>query len=148
MYLKSAPLELAEFFEHCRQNQLKITPQRTAIYYALTAGKTHPSADDVYQKVREAFPTISFDTVNRTMLTFAEVGMVEIIEGNGDPRRFDFNLSQHHHFYCVKCGKIEDFYDETFDNVAVSEAMSQRHLIIGKRIVLKGYCENCRETEQ
>lgn len=148
MYLKPVPLELTEFFELCKQHQLKITPQRTAVYYALTSGKVHPSTDDIYQKVREEFPSISFDTVNRTMLTFAEVGMVEIIEGNGDPRRFDFNLSKHHHFYCIKCGKIEDFYDETFDNVVIPETISQRHLVVGKRIILKGYCENCRDTEQ
>lgn len=148
MYLRPAPLELTDFFEQCKRHQLKITPQRTAVYYALTSGKTHPSTDDVYQQVREEFPSISFDTVNRTMLTFAEVGMVEIIEGNGEPRRFDVNLTKHHHFYCVKCGKIEDFYDETFDNVAIPESVSQRHLILAKRVILKGYCENCRDTEQ
>lgn len=45
MYQKPAPLELAEFFEQFKRYQLKITPRRTAIYYALTSGKAHPSSE-------------------------------------------------------------------------------------------------------
>lgn len=139
------PNSLAGFIEKCRQNSLKITPQRTAIFKTLTEAKNHPSADIVYQEVRAGFPNISFDTVNRTLMTFAEIGIIDLVEGRGDPRRFDPNLTPHHHFYCVRCGKIRDFYIRDMDQIELPEDIVQKFSIISKRLVLNGYCDQCKK---
>ena len=47
-----------------------------------------------------------FDTVNRTLLSFAHMGILDIVEGYGYPKRFDPNLARHHHFHCLKCHRI------------------------------------------
>ena len=70
------------FVETCRRHQLKVTPQRVAIYKALIQSRQHPTADMMYQEVREKYPNISFDTVNRTLLTFSEIGVVDVVEGS------------------------------------------------------------------
>lgn len=132
------------FLSVFKQHNLKITPQRTAIYNALAEAENHPSADAVYQKVKKEFPNISFDTVNRTLMVFSEIGLIEIVEGQGDPRRFDPRTECHHHFYCVKCGKITDFFSEELDQIEIPPQIEKKFTVIGKRMVLKGYCPDCK----
>lgn len=135
------------FFEQCRANQLKITPQRTAIFKALTESKTHPSADQIHKELKQDFPNISLDTVNRTLLTFSRAGMIDVVEGHGDPRRFDPNLAAHHHFYCISCHQIVDVYDKHLDQITLSPEVESRFTITGKRVCLTGLCDRCRSRE-
>ena len=79
------------FIQKCRENGLKITPQRCAIYKEIYGADNHPSAEEVYQSIHVEHPNISYDTVNRTLLTFADVGLVDIVKGQKGPRRFDPN---------------------------------------------------------
>jgi len=133
------------FLSKCRQHNLKITPQRTAVFNALADAEDHPSADAVYQKVKKEFPNISFDTVNRTLIVFSEIGLVEVVEGQGDPRRFDPRMENHHHFYCIRCGKITDFFSEELNQIEIPPHIEQDFTVISKRMVLKGYCTDCRK---
>ena len=77
------------FYQHARENGLKLTPQRTAIYEELLKAKDHPTADMIYKRIIKKIPNISFDTVNRTLLTFSEIGITNIVEGYGQPKRYD-----------------------------------------------------------
>ena len=82
--------ELVKLFtKTCQQNHLKITPQRIAIYKELLKSDQHPSVNEIYQAVKTDFHTISFDTVNRTLLTFSNIGILDIMESYGGSRRFD-----------------------------------------------------------
>ena len=134
---------MERFYEICKTHQLKITPQRMAVYQAVCDSLIHPSADLIHKKVRERFPNISLDTVNRTLLTLAEVGIIDIVEGHGDARRFDPNLSDHHHFYCLGCNTIFDFYDENLNQIKISKKIQDKYNVISKRVYLKGFCDKC-----
>ena len=132
-----------QFIETCRVHQLKITPQRVAIYRALIQSDQHPTADLMFRTVKEEFPNISFDTVNRTLLTFADIGVVDVVEVFGGPKRFDPDLGDHHHLHCVTCGKIIDFENERYSDLDVPEAIAGKFKVISKRVVLKGFCDAC-----
>ena len=136
--------KIHEFVEICQAHQLKVTPQRVAIFNQLLNLETHPSADAVYQIVSKEFPNISFDTVNRTLLTFSEIGIVDVVEVFGGARRFDPNLKNHHHLHCTQCGKVIDFYSRAYDNLKVPEELHQEFQVTGKRVVLRGLCQTCR----
>ena len=110
---------LDSFKSRCQDNNLKITPQRTAIYQELLSALDHPSADIIYKRVRKKFPHISLDTVNRTVLTFADLGIVKVVEGYGKPKRFDPNTENHHHFQCIKCHTIIDFHNRVYDDLQI-----------------------------
>jgi Fur family peroxide stress response transcriptional regulator len=131
------------FYKLCRKHHLKITPQRTAVYKLLTASSAHPSADQIHKTLKKDFPNISLDTVNRTLITFAGAGMIRVVEGHGDPRRFDPNVDDHHHFYCLSCRGIFDFHDKALDKITVSSETRDRFTITGKRVCLTGYCKAC-----
>ena len=72
---------LSIFKEKCKEHNLKVTPQRIVIYQELLKAKDHPSIDMAFQKVKKILSTISFDTVYGTVSTFAETGIIEIVEG-------------------------------------------------------------------
>lgn len=137
------------FFEFCREHHLKITPQRTAVFEALMALKdSHPSTDMMFQEVREKIPRISYDTVNRILLKFAETGLIGVVEGHGGPRRFDPDMDSHHHFHCIRCGRIFDFPSVDCDNIRIPGEVIQKFRILSQRVVLTGICPACTESEE
>ncbi len=131
------------FIDTCRQHRLKITPQRMTIYRALVDTDQHPTADMMFQTVRREYPSISFDTVNRTLLTFAAIGLVDMVEVFGGPKRFDPNIDDHHHLHCVACGRIIDFEHKCYADLDVPAEIARRFTVTSKRVVLKGLCETC-----
>jgi Fur family peroxide stress response transcriptional regulator len=138
---------IAFFKQKCRASNLKITPQRSMIYEELSKSRDHPSAVIVFRKARKIFPSISFDTVNRTLLTFSEIGVVSIVEGHGEPKRFDVNVSPHHHFRCIRCGKIFDFDYDPFDRIKTPKQIQKRFKVLSRRVVLEGVCDKCNKKK-
>ena len=132
------------FYDKCAENGLKITPQRSLIFDELSRAKDHPTADAIYKRVRQSLPNISFDTVYRTLLSFSKIGIVNLVEGTGEQKRFEPNLHQHHHFRCIKCYTIYDFENEAYDNIVVPEAVQRQGIIINKRVLLEGICSKCK----
>lgn len=132
------------FRDKCKEHNLKITPQRIVIYKELCKSKDHPSADTIFKRARTIFPNISFDTVNRTVLTFAKTGIVNIVEGFGDPKRFDPDIDSHHHFRCIKCNNIIDFHSKSCDNVKVPEEIKGQFIVLRKRVCIEGICDQCQ----
>ena len=133
------------FLKICQEHHLKVTPQRVAIYKELLNSDTHPTADSVFQVVKREYPNISFDTVNRTLLTFADIGIVDVVETFGGAKRFDPTVATHHHLHCTQCGKVIDFYNQDYDNIAVPDGVQEQFQVISKRVVLKGICKACNK---
>ena len=139
---------LQPLLEKCSKHNLKLTPQRIAIYEALQGAADHPSADNIFRKIKKKFPSLSLDTVNRTLLTFSKIGITKVVEGYGDPKRFDPNLLPHHHFRCLSCGLIDDIYHESFDNLNIPETLKKQYAIQDKKVVLEGLCNTCKKKKK
>ena len=135
-----------EFLERCKMHNLKVTPQRVAIYRKLRNSTEHPTVDAMYQTIQKDFPNISYDTVSRTMQTFAEIGLVDLVEVFGGAMRFDPNVHSHHHLHCVSCGKILDFHNDQYNNLDIPDEVRQRFKVLSSRVVLKGICEKCSQA--
>jgi len=131
------------FWRKSKQKGLKVTPQRTAIFQELLKAKDHPTADDIYKRIVKKIPNISFDTVNRTLLTFSKISITRIVEGYGQAKRYDPDMGIHHHFRCIQCGSITDFYNKDYDNIAVPPEINKRFTVTGKKVVLEGLCGKC-----
>lgn len=134
-------------YSYCKEKLenmgLRITPQRLSIFCCLVQSKSHPSAETVYKKVRKEYPNISFDTVNRTLLCLLEKGLIKMVESGHGPRRFDADLTQHHHFRCLYCKKIIDFESQNYDNIKIPEDIRKRFKIFRQNIILEGICPTC-----
>jgi len=142
--------KIRRFTDLCRQTGLRVTPQRIEIYKQLINTDEHPSAEMLYEKVRmlyekvrKTFPSISFDTVNRTLLTLNDMGVAFIVEGSGKVRRFDGGMEIHQHFKCIKCKRIIDFQHKPFDNIKLPASIKKKFKILKKAIYLEGICDLC-----
>ncbi len=136
------------FVKKCRQTGLKVTPQRLAIYRELLKTDEHPSAETMYSKIRQDFPGISLDTVNRTLITLNEIGAANIVEGSGDARRYDAETDEHQHFKCIKCKRIVDFHHKPFDDIKLPTYISKKFKVLRKTVYLEGICNLCLKRKR
>jgi Fur family transcriptional regulator, peroxide stress response regulator len=134
------------FRTKCREEGLRVTPQRVAVYKALLETNQHPSAETVFRHVRQVFPSISLDTVNRTLLTLSDMGAASIVEGSGDAKRFDGNQDDHQHFKCVRCKRITDFHHEPFDQMSAPENLPAGFTVLRTTVYIEGLCDQCGKT--
>jgi Fur family peroxide stress response transcriptional regulator len=90
-----------------KRTGLKLTPQRIAIVRELDGDETHPTAQELYERLLPAFPTMSFATVYNTLDALAKNGLIRTIR-LGTAVRFDPNTAAHHHAVCDACGVVLD----------------------------------------
>ena len=134
---------LQAFEEVCRKEGLKITHQRLEVFKALLNSQDHPSVEKLYRRLLRKLPTISLDTVYRTLTTLEQHGLVTRIQTQESQARFEGRIDNHHHVICKKCGKITDFYWELLDVAALPDAIIKWGRIERKNITLHGLCQEC-----
>jgi Fur family peroxide stress response transcriptional regulator len=139
--------QLKKFESLCREKGLKVTPQRMAVFRVLLGTKTHPTAEEVWREVRKEIPSISLDTVNRTLNTLLQMGAAFLVEGTGQPKRYDGGLEDHQHFRCLQCGAVIDFQYEPFANIEVPADLKD-FTILRKSVYFEGICKRCSEQKE
>ena len=90
---------------------LKLTPQRIALVRLFAGDVSHPTAQDLFERLRPSFPSMSFATVYNTLDALARAGLagtVRLPGKRGDAARFDPNTDPHHHAVCDACGSVLD----------------------------------------
>jgi Fur family peroxide stress response transcriptional regulator len=141
---KSKKTATAFFKKKCIENNLKITPQRFAVYKELSMAEDHPNAEVVYSRVKKAFPHISIDTVSRTLLTLNRIGMADVVPGSGEPKRFDAEIGPHHHFRCLKCNRLFYVYDDAI-GFNIPGELTKKHAVTRIRVLYEGFCRECKK---
>lgn len=99
---------VASMLECVRASGLKMTPQRIAIVRELAADPTHPTAQELFERLRGALPTMSFATVYNTLDALAAAGLCASLSLAPGAARFDANMIPHHHAVCDRCGLVRD----------------------------------------
>ncbi|WP_051261485.1 Fur family transcriptional regulator [Desulfovibrio inopinatus] len=127
----------------CELHGLRLTHQRMVILEEIVKAEDHPSADVVYRRVREKIPTISLDTVYRTLATFCDLGLICKVSSTDDSARYEPMLFPHHHIICKKCGDIRDIEWSQFDDLNFPEEAVKWGRITGSAAVLRGICRQC-----
>ena len=100
---------MEHFAEKLKKENIKLTHQRIEIFREVAQKCDHPDAEAIYRGVRERIPTVSLDTVYRTLWMLIDKGLLTTLEIPGNRIRFDANLDLHHHFVCTRCGMTSDF---------------------------------------
>ncbi len=86
----------------------RMTKQRRAILAALQGDTSHPTAEEIYLRVKRELPHISLATVYRNLRRLAEEGLVQEIPTPHGPARYDPTTRPHYHFLCDECGRVYD----------------------------------------
>lgn len=122
---------------------MKLTPQRLEIFKELLSHKNHPSAEAIFKELRKRLPTISLDTVYRTLATFDEIGIIKKLNVSTARTLFDTNLDQHHHFICSQCKRVEDIYWPDFDDTSLPKSVLALGSVQERHLELHGICNQC-----
>jgi Fur family ferric uptake transcriptional regulator len=123
----------------------RMTRQRQVIIEELRKVKSHPTADEIYRKVRRRLPRISLGTVYRNLEILSACGSVSKLDLAGRQRRFDGDLTPHYHVRCVQCGRVEDVRTEPHTELEKSLTHATGYRIIGHRLEFIGICPRCQK---
>ena len=129
--------------ELLRENGLKVTPQRMAIYTMLNNTNSHPSAEEIYKTLLPENPTISLATVYKTLDCFKNSGLIqELSVGNGRSN-YDADISPHQHIVCKKCNRIYDFQLDGLNSLRADAEEKTGFSVENEQITFYGICPSC-----
>ena len=96
---------------------LKVTPQRIAIFEAIEKLHNHPTAENVRDYIKTNYPNIAVGTVYKVLDTFVANSLLQKVKTENGIMRYDTVLTNHHHLYCAKTNRIEDYEDEELNQL-------------------------------
>ena len=132
------PEELTDRF---RSLGLKVTPQRQGVFRALWGDDGHPTAEAIWERVRETMPTVSLRTVYQVLNDLADLGEINQVRLGSSSVRFDPNTVEHDHFVCRVCARVLDVH--TRADVELPTARYPDFETDTVQIVLRGRCPDC-----
>ena len=92
-----------------REQGLRVTSQRQAIFALLQGNESHPTVDALFAEVRATVPTISLKTVYQTVHDLEALGQVRLLDVGTGSVRVDPNVEDdHQHLVCSGCGAVRD----------------------------------------
>ncbi len=140
-------IRIESFKDRLREAGVKATHQRMEVYRTVIESQEHPDAEKIFQIVSKRVPTISLDTVYRTLWLLKDLGLISTIETTQAKTRFDANIDTHHHFVCSECGAIIDFYSEEFDKLEIPREIEELGKASCLLVEIKGICNKCSEKK-
>jgi Fur family peroxide stress response transcriptional regulator len=137
-----------ELVAKLREQKYRLTPQRIALLRLLAASEGHPSASQLYEQMKDQFPTTSLATVYKTLNVLKEIDEVLELGFSDDDNRYDGSRPYPHpHLICVRCRKIMDPEVSIAQDLVQQVAQQSGYQIVSHRVDFYGVCPDCREGE-
>jgi Fur family peroxide stress response transcriptional regulator len=135
------------FKRKLRSAGIKLTHQRLEVFREVARSGEHPDTETIFFGVRERMPTISLDTVYRTLHKLLDLGLITTLGPRRESTKFDPNLEPHHHFICRRCGKILDFSHPDYDRLEIPEKVGRLGSVETLQLEVRGICRQCQSHE-
>ncbi len=136
--------------EDIRNAGLKVTLPRVKILALLEQSEQgHVSAEDVYKLLLDAGEEIGLATIYRVLTQFESAGLVTRHHFEGGQSVFELDRGEHHdHIVCIKCGRVEEFFDQTIEDRQQEIAKEKGFTVEAHALTIYGYCKNeeCRAS--
>jgi len=136
-----------QFKEALRRSGVKLTHQRLHIFHEVARSGEHSDAETIYKGVRKRVPTVSLDTVYRTLWLLLDLGLITTLGPPRDRIRFDANMSPHHHFVCTRCGMTRDFYSKELDRLKIPDGVKTLGSAERTQVEVRGLCLRCSKKK-
>ena len=124
---------------------MKKSYQRDIILKVVMDSFDHPTAEVVYNRVKQIIPNISLGTVYRNLNVLTETGYIKRIGISNNQDRFDKTIAYHHHISCIMCNDVKDVFYDTASEFYDKIELETKYKIISKDLVFEGICPNCIE---
>lgn len=138
-------LSRAELKEELLKAGIRPSVQRLAIFEYVRNSCEHPTAEVVYEALRDELGSLSLTTVYNTLKLFVDAGLIMMLTIDDTFRCFDGNCNSHAHFLCNKCGKIMDFNIKK-DFLSMVEGVEGLE-ITDAQLYMKGFCKDCKKNK-
>lgn len=125
---------------------LKYSRQRESIKDFLSTRCDHPTADVVFENIRQVYPNISLGTVYRNLSLLSSLGEIKRLTAGDGKDHYDGNITPHNHFICKECKRVIDIPTNPVD---YRQEMSRQHKvgqIDGHTTFFYGTCRDCIKT--
>ncbi len=139
---------LQEFKNILKNEKLKFTKQREAIFKTIYETDCHFTPEDLYLLIKDKFPNckIGISTVYRTLNLLESNQFVSSISFGIQGKKYEFSSKPHHdHLICIKCGKIVEFEDETIEKLQEKIAKMRGFKMTDHIMQLYGICNECQK---
>ncbi len=148
MVLNQSEQERDTIVRELREAGLKVTRQRLAVVGALAGDETHPTAQEIFDRLRPDFPTMSFATVYNTLSALASIGRIRPLSLGG-ATRFDPNVGPHHHAICDRCGAVRDVPSRGRPLTPRKDRVVLEGFEVHRvERLYRGLCADCREASR
>lgn len=127
------------------ETKRRMTKQRRLILEVLRSTKTHPTADWIYDRVREDLPNISLGTVYRNLKVLQELGEINELNYGSSYSRFDGVPMDHYHFCCEECGGVYDVEMDIHPSINDEVEDVTGFIVNQHRCEFYGLCLDCQE---
>jgi Fur family ferric uptake transcriptional regulator len=125
-----------------------MTEQRRVILKELRRCNDHPSADELYERVRARLPRISLGTVYRNLEILSELGEIQKLELSGSLKRFDGIPTKHYHIRCIDCDRVDDAPIAPLNRIENELYGATVFEIIGHNLEFTGLCPACTRKRE
>ena len=126
-----------------KTSEFRMTKQRRTILWALEMDESHPTADEVYERVRRELPRISLGTVYRNLDVMSEQGIIKKLEFGGSQSRWDGDPHQHYHIRCICCDRVDNVQYEPGSQLETAVATPANYRVVGYHLEFVGMCAEC-----
>ena len=127
-----------------KARDIQVTPQRLAIFEQLMDRKDHPSAEMIFNEIKDDFPSLTLVTVYNTLQKLVSSALCIKVNPLHTSARYDGNTEPHHHLVCTQCQKIIDVHDASV-SFELPEVITEKYKIVDHSVTFYGTCEECQE---
>ena len=106
--MNSTAKSCADLAKRLTDSGLRPTPQREVVFKVILEKRDHPTADEIFARVKSEMPTMSLATVYNCLETLVQCGLIRQVNLERAPTRYCPNLHQHAHFHDETTGQIHD----------------------------------------
>lgn len=123
--------------EALRSAGVRLTRQRAALLRVIAASEDHPDAAELHARAESAGAGVSLATVYRTLTTLQAQGVIEKLEFQGEPARWEAADQRHHdHMIDVETGEVTEFTSERIERLQAEIAAELGFEIVHHRLEL------------
>ncbi|MFO1496813.1 MAG: Fur family transcriptional regulator [Verrucomicrobiota bacterium] len=128
--------------ERLAHSGFRFTPHRQHVYDVLTRRRDHPTAEEVFMRVKQEVPDISMATVYNCLDALVKSGLVRLVNLDRGATRFCPNMEEHGHFVCDQCGEVFDIvvsFNANKPGIQIPAGFKVKHY----DLAIHGECANC-----
>jgi Fur family peroxide stress response transcriptional regulator len=126
--------------ERLATSGFRFTPQREHVYDVLLQERDHPTAEQVFMRVKKGMADISMATVYNCLDALVKCGLVKQVNLDRGAMRFCPNMHEHCHFYCESCGAV---YDIDLTRTKPEIPMPRGFKATQLELSIRGLCPDC-----